>query len=57
MSELAGFEAEFAVEIGGLARTDQAGYREEFARLREELLPASSAPQPGTPTLRRYYRT
>lgn len=30
------------VEIGGLARTDQAGYGEEFDRLREELLPAVS---------------
>ncbi|WP_084211503.1 cytochrome c biogenesis protein ResB [Pseudonocardia acaciae] len=28
------------VEIGGLARTDQAGYGEEFARLRADLLPA-----------------
>jgi cytochrome c biogenesis protein len=27
------------LEIGGLARTDQAGYGEEFARLRRELLP------------------
>ncbi|WP_028934803.1 cytochrome c biogenesis protein ResB [Pseudonocardia spinosispora] len=30
------------VEIGGLARTDQAGYGEEFDRLRAELLPAVS---------------
>jgi cytochrome c biogenesis protein len=27
------------VEMGGLARTDQAGYGEEFARLRDGLLP------------------
>jgi cytochrome c biogenesis protein len=26
------------VQIGGLARTDQAGYGEEFTRLRDDLL-------------------
>lgn len=30
------------VEIGGLARTDQAGYGEEFDRLRDKLLPADT---------------
>jgi cytochrome c biogenesis protein len=34
------------LEIGGLARTDQAGYGEEFSGLREELLTGSG---PGTP--------
>jgi cytochrome c biogenesis protein len=31
------------VEMGGLARTDQAGYGEEFARLRAELLPEKTS--------------
>jgi cytochrome c biogenesis protein len=35
------------VEIGGLARTDQAGYGEEFARLRADLLPAPDRPPRG----------
>ncbi len=30
-----------SVELGGLARTDQAGYGEEFDRLRADLLPAA----------------
>ena len=31
------------LEIGGLARTDQAGYGEEFNRLRDDLLANSEA--------------
>ncbi|MBA2322795.1 MAG: cytochrome c biogenesis protein ResB, partial [Pseudonocardiales bacterium] len=34
------------VEIGGLARTDQAGYGEEFTRLRSELLGSELLPVP-----------
>ncbi|HEY0808357.1 MAG TPA: cytochrome c biogenesis protein ResB [Pseudonocardiaceae bacterium] len=35
------------VEIGGLARTDQAGYGEEFTRLSARLLDAARASEPG----------
>ena len=36
------------VEVGGLARTDQAGYGEEFTRLAGRVL-AAAAPNPGEP--------
>jgi cytochrome c biogenesis protein len=39
------------VEIGGLARTDRAGYGEEFDRLRAELLTTDSATDPSKSTL------
>ncbi|MBO0877875.1 MAG: hypothetical protein J2P19_31250, partial [Pseudonocardia sp.] len=32
------------IELGGLARTDQAGYGEEFARMRADLLPERDNP-------------
>jgi cytochrome c biogenesis protein len=35
------------VEIGGLARTDQAGYGEEFTRLSARLLAAARGSEPG----------
>ncbi len=40
-----------SVELGGLARTDQAGYGEEFDRLRHDLLGADppADPAPGVP--------
>ena len=42
------------MELGGLARTDQAGYGEEFDRLRHDLLAADPPPDaapvvPGVP--------
>jgi cytochrome c biogenesis protein len=37
--------ARTVVEIGGLARTDRAGYGEEFDRLRAELLEPPKAPE------------
>ena len=44
-----------SVELGGLARTDQAGYGEEFDRLRHDLmgadpLPGAAAGGPDAPT-------
>lgn len=36
------------VEVGGLARTDRAGYGEEFDRLRAELLAGALPAEPGT---------
>jgi cytochrome c biogenesis protein len=39
------------VELGGLARTDQAGYGEEFDRLRHDLLEADVLPD-AAPTRR-----
>jgi cytochrome c biogenesis protein len=38
--------ARTVVEVGGLARTDQAGYGEEFAGLAADLLAADGRPQP-----------
>ncbi|MCW0215673.1 MAG: cytochrome c biogenesis protein ResB [Pseudonocardia sp.] len=38
------------VELGGLARTDQAGYGEEFDRLRADLLERPDAPGPDSAT-------
>lgn len=42
-----------SVELGGLARTDQAGYGEEFERLRRELLPGPPTDGDGDPDRRR----
>ncbi|HEY2224331.1 cytochrome c biogenesis protein ResB [Actinomycetospora sp.] len=39
-----------SVELGGLARTDQAGYGEEFDRLRADLLPTAPAVRRDAPT-------
>lgn len=41
------------VEVGGLARTDQAGYGEEFTRLAARLLPEHSASPPRSEALAR----
>lgn len=38
------------VEFGGLARTDQAGYGEEFTRLTRDLLDTQAPTQPAQPT-------
>jgi cytochrome c biogenesis protein len=35
------------VELGGLARTDNSGWGDEFERLTERLLPDAAAPAPG----------
>jgi cytochrome c biogenesis protein len=39
-----------SVELGGLSRTDQAGYGEEFDRLRADLLPAAPAVRRDAPS-------
>src|SRR5699024_3985891 len=44
-----GSDGPTVVEIGGLARTDQAGYGEEFTRLAHDLLGADRA-EPSAPT-------
>jgi cytochrome c biogenesis protein len=44
-AEDAGRPRRTVIELGGLARTDQAGYGEEFSRMRADLLPARDDPQ------------